>query len=136
MEFYEWSDRLSVKIPSIDRQHKVLIGIINELHQVLEKNKETSSSMRAILGKLRNYTRIHFIYEELIFKRLDYPEIEQHFAAHKNLVDNVELLYEKVKIGEMVLPENLMDFLKNWLNHHILEEDMAYSTFLIENGIK
>jgi hemerythrin len=33
--FFEWDDKYSVRVPSIDRQHKVLIDYINQLQQEL-----------------------------------------------------------------------------------------------------
>ena len=132
--FYEWSENLSVNIDSIDRQHRVLIKIINELHDAVE-NGITAGNMRGILRKLKNYVRVHFVYEELIFKRLDYPETEAHILAHKKLGNGLEKLFKGYKPDDTMIADHLLAFLKDWLNHHILVEDMAYSKFLIEKGI-
>ncbi len=135
MAFYEWSDKLSVNIASIDRQHQVLIKIINELYDAIEAGTAAGISY-ATIRKLRNYTRVHFIYEELIFKRLGYSETNEHIEEHQKLISGVEHLCEKIKHNKAISPDRLLEFLKKWLNQHILIEDMAYSKFLISKGIK
>jgi hemerythrin len=37
MAYIKWTDELSVQIPSIDAEHKTLIGIINEFYDGIDK---------------------------------------------------------------------------------------------------
>lgn len=131
--FYEWSDNLSVGVPSIDRQHKVLIGLINELHVAIEEGKGASIA-KGILKQLINYAKAHFIYEESLFMRYDYPATHEHLASHRSIEAQLADLKQKSNSSDFDLSEELMLFLKNWLNNHILKEDMGYSEILIKNN--
>lgn len=131
--FYEWNDKLSVGVPSIDRQHKVLIGLINELHAAIEAGKGASEA-KGILNKLINYAKAHFIYEESLFMGQDYEAAHEHLASHRNIESTLSELKKKSSSPDFDLSEELMHFLKNWLNNHILKEDMGYSEILIKNN--
>ncbi len=133
--FYEWNDKLSVGVPSIDRQHKVLISLINELHDAIE-NGEGATISKFVLKKLINYARSHFIYEESLFTRHDYIATEEHLASHKKITEQLGELNEKAKDPNFDLTNELMQFLKNWLNNHILVEDMGYSELLIKHKVE
>jgi hemerythrin-like metal-binding protein len=52
---FPWSDTYSVKINMVDSQHKVLVDLINELHQAMmaRKGKE---SLGVVLASLIKYT--------------------------------------------------------------------------------
>ena len=43
MDFVTWSDKFSVKIPSIDEQHKKLVAVINELYNAMKTGKTTQN---------------------------------------------------------------------------------------------
>ena len=134
--FYEWNDSLSVGIPSIDRQHKVLIGLINELHDLIESGKNNASGSIAILKKLITYAKAHFIYEEGLFKGKNYDATEEHLAYHRKIEKKLFDLKEQSNQSDFNLSSELMVFLKDWLNNHILKEDMGYSKLLIENDVQ
>lgn len=128
--FYEWNDNLSVGVPSIDRQHKVLISLINELHVAME-NGRGSTEATQILKKLINYAKAHFIYEESLFSGKNYANEKEHLESHNRIKAKLSELKEKSDDNDFDLSEELMDFLKNWLNNHILKEDMSYSDLLV-----
>jgi hemerythrin-like metal-binding protein len=134
MAFYEWTARLSVGISSIDRQHKTLIGYINTLAEAI--NKDNSQVVVGIvLGNLVSYTKMHFIYEEMLFDRYGYQETQAHKALHKKLTAQVDEYYTRFKKGDTSFSADLLEFLMDWLNHHILIEDVAYSAFLTQHGV-
>lgn len=132
--FYEWNDSLSVGVASIDRQHKVLISLINDLHTAIEAGRGASEA-KPILKKLITYAKAHFIYEESLFTNYDYVHTDEHLLSHRNIEGKLSELLEKSKASDFDLSEELMVFLKNWLNNHILKEDMSYSEILVKNKV-
>lgn len=135
MAYYEWTERLSVGIPSIDRQHKTLIGYINSLAEAAEGSNGSSPLLVGfILDKLVAYTKQHFIYEEMLFDRYGYQEAAEHKQHHQQLAAQVVAYNTRYKQGDTGFSQELLEFLMGWLNRHILIEDIAYSGFLLKQG--
>lgn len=135
MAFYEWRDELSVNIPSIDRQHQVLIGYINDLHDAVGSASANVLAAR-VLKKLVQYTTVHFLYEEMLFGAYNYPQDADHKASHQRFIDQIERMEKDCAAGDSAVAAKLLELLKSWLNHHILKDDMAYSAFLLEQGVQ
>jgi hemerythrin len=131
----QWSDALSVKIDEIDDQHKVLVELINEMHDAIHAH-HSSDKVRDVLGQLADYTKIHFAVEESLMRILDYPQYEQHKAQHAELIHSVVDLQGKVDAGKTTIGFELMHFLKVWLTRHIMESDQEYAQFFIARGVK
>jgi hemerythrin-like metal-binding protein/PAS domain S-box-containing protein len=130
-----WRDEFSVKIPSIDDQHKELFSLIGKLAQAIRENngKET---VELVLSELIGYTEFHFKYEEDLFQKYNYPDSKNHIKTHKYFRERIEG-FKYVSESEMQhLPTKLIGFLYNWLTTHILKEDMAYSPFLAQKMLK
>lgn len=131
-----WSEELSVGIDSIDQQHKVLIGLINDLNSAMAIG-EANEMIGDILLKLTEYTRYHFSYEEKLFEQHDYPSTARHKRHHSDLIDQISALKERFETelsGSVGL--EIMQFLKNWLTNHIMKTDKAYSEYLLSKGVK
>ena len=135
MPLMEWSDKLSTSIPSIDRQHKVILGYINDLHDGIESG-EVKGILDITLQGLVNYTRTHFAYEEMLFKRYGYEQQVEHVKRHERLVEKISSFKQRYTNGEKEIGPELLEFLKDWLYHHILEDDMAYTEHLIAEGVE
>lgn len=130
----EWSSKFATRIPSIDRQHKVIIGFINDLHAGMEEG-EVRGVVGHTLQGLINYTRVHFAYEAMLFKVHGFADQEEHLAVHERMVEKIGDFKQRFDKGEADISEELLDFLKNWLFHHILEDDMAYAEQLRDKGV-
>ena len=135
MPLMEWNEKLSTSIPSIDRQHQVILKYINELHDGIEGGK-VKSILDSTLDGLVNYTRTHFAYEEMLFRRYAYDKQAEHLEVHASMVEKISSYRDRYKRGEEDIGPELLEFLKDWLYHHILEDDMAYSEQLIAQGVK
>ena len=59
----EWTEELSVGVPSIDEQHKVLIRLLNELFDATQAERG-QTLLGKVLNELADYTVYHFQYEE------------------------------------------------------------------------
>jgi len=131
----EWNDELSVGIQEIDEQHKVLVGLVNEMHDAIHARHGSEVSSE-ILARLADYTRIHFAVEESLFRIFDYPGYEEHKAQHDELIKEILELQEKISTGQSNISFQLLHFLKMWLTQHILDSDKEYSPYLLKQGLK
>ncbi len=134
LALFNWSSDYSVNIKEIDNQHKILIKLINEIHNAMKvgKGKEV---LESVLKELVDYTVYHFGYEEKLFSIHSYPEANQHKAAHDKLVEQVKAIKRDYESGKTVITLEVMNFLKDWLSGHIIGTDKKYSGFLNSKGI-
>ena len=72
MPLMEWTDKLSVGVPSIDAQHKKLVSMANTLYDAM-KAGHGKEILDETLAGLINYTVTHFKYEEKLFAQTGYP---------------------------------------------------------------
>ena len=135
MALFEWNDMFSVSIDSIDEQHKLLISYVNQLHDAMMEGK-ASIEVEPILAGLINYTESHFKHEEELFEEFGYEDAQEHKDIHAKLVKEVLAFQKKLAAGETTLSSDLMEFLKEWLMDHIMQEDKKYIECLTNNGAK
>jgi hemerythrin-like metal-binding protein len=135
MALFEWRDDYSVKIPSIDVQHRKLVDMLNALNDGMIAGTGTAH-LSALLVGLVEYTAQHFAYEEQLFAEHAYPATPEHVEEHQRLVAAVLDFKKKYEAGQASINMQLMKFLKDWLIKHILGSDKAYSAHLVERGVK
>ena len=135
MPIIQWTDKFSVNVAGIDAHHKVLIDMINQLHDAMRSGK-ADLELGVILDKLIEYTDFHFKYEESLMGPNAYPGMGSHKIAHKALIDQVIDLQAKFKKGQTGLSIHVINFLKDWLSNHILGEDKKLGAYLNLKGIK
>ena len=124
MAYIDWKDEYSVENALIDKQHQVLFDLVNE---VADKIKAGSSpELKAVIDRLANYTVGHFKDEEALMKRAGYPGLEDHQMIHSELIDKVQDLQLRLKTNQPVSMITVIRFLSDWLQDHILKDDMAY----------
>ncbi len=134
MPLLNWKEDYSVKIKEVDEQHKKLIGLINDLHDAMTQ-KKAKEVLGDVLRKLADYTVFHFSMEERLMKSNGYPEYDDHREKHQKMTAKVMSLQNELKQGKITLSMEVMDFLKNWLDKHILGTDKKYSPFLTGKGV-
>jgi len=127
----DWEDKFSVNIPEIDSQHKKLLDIINTLYKAFKAGK-AKKEVKKILNDLVGYTSYHFGTEERYFDQFNYPENDVHKEEHDKLTAQVLEFQKNIDSGKVTLSAEIMEFLKTWLEEHILHSDKKYSDFLYE----
>lgn len=132
----EWSEKLEIGIPSIDAQHKKLVGMLNELYAGFVAGT-AKAVMGPVLDQLIDYTVTHFSHEEKFFDQTGYPETTHHKREHEMLVKKVLEVQKQFKTDKnSVLTQDVMAFLRNWLVDHILGTDKRYVPHLKEHGCR
>jgi hemerythrin len=134
MALLTWSAKYSVQVKKFDDQHKKLIDIVNNLHDAMKvgKGKDT---LGEVLEALITYTGNHFSEEEKAMKAGGFPGYEEHKKEHNLLVLQVKDIQSQFRSGKAVLTQEVMSFLKKWLEDHILGSDRNYGPFFNQQGI-
>jgi len=130
-----WKEDYSVGVAEIDRQHKKLIDMINTLHQAMSQGKG-KQVVDAVLADLVNYCATHFKAEEKLMADAGYPELENHREKHQKMTQKVLALQAEVKAGKKTITMEVMRFLEQWLDKHILGTDKKYGPYLNAKGIR
>jgi hemerythrin len=134
-KYLEWKDEYCVGIDSIDQQHRKLVNLINLLQTAVDYSTGEEFE-RDALDELVDYTRTHFSYEEAMMKDNDYPDYEPHKLQHEKMFKKVEEVLAEYEQNQETAMDNAIDFLKDWLIHHINGTDKQYSSYLIGRGVK
>jgi len=130
----EWTDRLSVGVPLLDADHRLFIELIN----ALEGNAKYPGRQFEIadtLAALDQYAKHHFKREEEVMRACEYPHIERHIEKHKQFIDYLNTIRSNVnKNKDDKIGKDITEFMKEWLVHHILVEDMEYRPYVENNA--
>jgi hemerythrin len=134
-KFVEWSNELSVGIEEIDAQHRILVDLLNEVHEAIQQ-RQGAEVTQDIIRRLDEYTRVHFAVEESLMRILHYPDYERHKEEHEKLIKQLHGLRDKLDAGKVSISFELSQFLKTWLTKHIMEGDKRYTAHFLAQGIK
>ncbi|MGD0578888.1 MAG: bacteriohemerythrin [Bryobacteraceae bacterium] len=126
MAFLVWEPSFSVGVWEIDRQHRSLIGLINQLHEAAW-SADPDKKLRAVFAATVDYLRNHFVFEESYLERLGYEDLGVHKASHKELLDQLGHMRRLFDAGPLTVSPELVKFLKEWVTAHILQCDRGYA---------
>ncbi len=118
-----WSDSLSVGDPAIDAQHRKLIDLIARV-----PDHETENDA-LLLQEALSYAAQHFVDEEQVMARAEYPELASHCALHKTLGHTLRAYKRDYDKGNRDL-YGLKHFLFRWVRDHIMDEDREFGRYL------
>jgi len=129
MAFYTWTEAMSVGVSLLDSDHRALIDAINRLHDQVEGDGKPSI-LEEIFDELIAYTEFHFAREEKVMAVCEFPPAKSHQEEHASFTQCIYDLRERhAKDPSPAMMHDLLHYLKDWLNHHILIQDMAYKAF-------
>ncbi len=134
MDFINWKDSFSVGIPSIDDQHKNLVGIVNKLYSEFYKGI-TDEFLNEIIKELEKYTVYHFTYEEKFMKLYNFEGYKEHKSEHGQFIEKIKIYKETLSKENKAAVIDFVTFMKNWLLKHIMGTDKKYVKLFQEKGM-
>ncbi len=134
MTLFEWKDNYNTGVKVIDKQHQRLVEILNELYTAVMEIRG-QEVIRGVVKSMVEYAVIHFATEEDLMQKNMYPGYPEHKKEHESFSAKAVELREMSKNDDFILSTDLLNYLKEWLNHHILVIDMKYSPFFKSKGI-
>ncbi len=131
-----WRESMSVNNDQIDNDHRYMVCFLNTVELALQEPEKMDVILQA-LTQLYNYAYEHFMREELIQKKISYPDYDMHRKEHKELLEDflklkikIENQYTKEEIKEKY--DEIVKFLRHWLIDHVLKTDMKLKPFLLQ----
>ncbi len=116
---------------TIDTDHLLIVGIINQLAAAIiqHKSKEVCDEL---LDQIIQNTKAHFARENRLMAEHHYPKAEQHMAEHVKLIrESLDLkAWFDAASAESVMSVSLLHFLEDWWNQHIPSFDQELADFI------
>jgi hemerythrin-like metal-binding protein len=136
MEKAQWREELSVGVPLIDEQHRMLLKRISDLSDAVRALKGPGEIV-STLSFLIDYTGYHFSTEERHMAANAYPGLEEHKAKHQDFNSTLAGLEEDFREegATTALADSINTLLGHWLVEHIQDVDQRFGDFLRERGI-
>jgi hemerythrin-like metal-binding protein len=127
-----WDPRLETGDSIIDRQHRAVHELFNELESA---DDDPAAVLRA-LDFLTEHVLVHFATEEDLMARAGYPAAlaEVHKAQHRQLTDKVRAHVLAFREGQLSSRQSVADALREWLTTHVGESDLHLVEYVRDEG--
>lgn len=131
MSFVDWTDKLSIRVPEMDKQHQQLVAMLNEYHDAMKAGKGRDT-LGGIMNRLVSYTKTHLSNEERFLESIDYAFINSHKTEHRKFTEQVMQLKTQYDGGDNTVGIKLLTLLRDWLINHILKVDRMYADYYLK----
>lgn len=131
-------DELAIGLPEIDRQHKLIVELLNEFYDkviVDHPGVDWRNEMIQILARASKLARAHFEYEEKLLKMVGYPRYEDHCAEHQGALNKIIDFMGDINMANKKSAEELVGFLKKYVIHHMVGQDKNF-VFYVQEYLK
>ena len=122
-----YEKKLSLDIAAIDHQHQELVLILQQANDLQRATRERKLAfLPGIIQKLIHYSEFHFLFEEELMSRHNYPAIADHQQQHAGYIRKIQEFAHELTAGNPDLNDEIILFLKQWIVDHILLEDKDF----------
>jgi len=134
IEKLDWLMSFSIGNKKIDLEHQQLLNIYNDLVLLINKNGNREE-FASILSKMTDYSMSHYKNEEEYMLKFNYPGYKKHREEHKEFVYKVAIYNTELLTINPPNPIDIIEYIKNWFNNHILKEDLKYEQYKKDKGL-
>ena len=117
-----FTENLKFGVAGIDRQHRRMIRIVNDLLDAVS-NRDVGEAEIRLLDELVRLTDVHFRTEEEWMRRCRYAHAEIHTESHAHLLDELLELRDGLFKRREHVNRKAVAFVRRWLESHLAESD-------------
>jgi hemerythrin len=125
MSIFLWDKNFELGIDLFDEHHRRLVDLLNKTYDNFV-SRASHETLEPILDELIDYATYHFAAEEHWMGLHGYPQLQLHRAEHERfcrMIVEIQSDYHKHKVN---LSLEVLAFVRNWLQDHILKTDAEY----------
>lgn len=125
-EKLQWSDAMLVGNGLIDEAHEEFVQVVTSLAEC------TQHSALTCLQAVQEHLVSHFMTEQELMEKTDFPAVECHLDEHQKVLDAVQKVTVRAMIGEVGLQDvkRLARALTDWFPGHKDYMDSALSAWI------
>jgi hemerythrin-like metal-binding protein len=130
----KWEETMAIGIAPIDKQHRYLVDTLWLANDKLS-NDDDEALLSKIIEEMMGYAIMHFETEEELMQRYDYaaahPEdASDHITQHREFSHRMVAFHDQIHEGQQVSRIEVLTFLNDWLQNHLLGVDQRFGEFL------
>ncbi len=128
---YEMKPEYYIGVDTIDNEHAELFRIANDAYELVKNDfvPDKFDDIVAIILKLKEYTKQHFADEEAYMLSIGYKRYLSQKTAHDEFIEKINGIdFESIDHNQTEVLLDILDFLNDWLVHHIVEKDKLIGT--------
>lgn len=128
-----WSDEYLLGIATVDEDHRNLFNVVNHLYRSVKK-REGHKTINATFDALSKYVQEHFAREEQLMDQIDFPGLEEHKRLHAGFIQAFFSTKQSYNVAPRQFDfDGFLEFLRNWLVHHVIVEDRKYVRHVMQD---
>jgi len=130
-----WDDSMKTGDAHIDEQHRGVLDLVDKLEAAETQTHSPALTLYAILDELMAFTDSHFVSEEHLMRRVEYPSIqtERMLAQHREFKNYARLRVLEYRHAEDISVLPLLSYLTEWLVTHEFGLDRDLVDWIREN---
>ena len=128
ISLFTWNESFLTNLPSVDEQHQRLVGLINNLGElVMSADAIDPQAFADMRDAILDYAKIHFEDEEAQMMKmgLDPRYLELHLDEHRSFLNEALNLGDLGDNVPLERARGLVEYLVRWLAYHILGIDQS-----------
>ncbi len=114
----------------MDGEHRVQVGLLVALRGAVAEGRDRAA-IDEIFDRLLDYTKMHFVSEQLLMRLYAYPRYQQHLDEHADAIEQLQRVREQYTAGEVALTLSSLDTLTREIVGHIRRTDRAFGTYVL-----
>ena len=120
---------------TVDQEHRIQIGLIDALRDAVAGGGGSARDAVEIHCRLLDYSRAHFLSEQLLMRLHAYDDHDRHVADHDEMIDALESFGRDLAEGRLDGAVADMTRLRAFLIGHIEGRDRELHEHLEGSGI-
>lgn len=134
-----WKEKYKIGVDIIDKQHEELFKRVSAFIQTVQQKGPWEiklAKVKETLEFMQQYVVFHFADEEAYQEKMNYPDLEDHKAAHnkfKEAVNDYAIRMEKEDYPEQLVQE-FSGKLMTWLIMHVAATDQKIGQYVERQG--
>lgn len=123
---YEMKDEYLTGVEIIDKEHRKLFEIAEEIYVLLKNEFITDKydKIAEVLGELKDYSLMHFKHEEEYMESINYKKQFSQKIAHEEFKKKIESYdLDDIDSNQDESIVEILNYVTDWLINHIMKAD-------------